>query len=91
MLYSIQNSGGQVYGIYEAPAALISPEVMAATLKDRLSDIVGLNGVVDAPLRSSNGSKEDRILIDIVPYPDEEARLERVHRAIGQIAREYPL
>ncbi len=87
MLYSIQNSYGEVYGIYEMPPCNKSAEGLAHELKDELSDILGINGVRDAPLyRAETKTMEDRVVIDIeAGFRDREERLSRIHDAIGRL------
>ncbi len=87
MLYSIQNSYGEVYGIYPMPKTNKSAEGLAHELKTELEDILGNNGVNDSPLwDSQSGRKEDRVVIDITPVSgQEQARIERIHQTIGRL------
>jgi hypothetical protein len=87
MLYSIQNSYGEVYGIYKMPACTKSAEGLAHELKVELRDILGINGIRDAPLfTSETNSFEDRVVIDIeAGFRDREERLSRIHDTIGRL------
>lgn len=89
MIYTIQNAGGEVYGFFEMPPNNQSPEVWAAELGVELADILGINGVVDAPLATrpdpaSDYVKVDRVVIDIDPFKASE--IPRVHETIGRLA-----
>lgn len=78
MLYVIQNSFGEVYGIFPMPATTKSAEGIAHILKDKLADILGSNGVLDAPLMTATDSgyvPVDRVIIDISPVSEELGRL----------------
>jgi len=88
MLYSIQNAFGEVYGIYEMPPTSQTASAIGQALSTELADILGHNGVTDAPLviDSKTGEKRDRIVIDIDPLQgDESVRLARVHETIGRL------
>lgn len=90
MKYSVQNPFGEVYGTYNMPDTDKSPEILADELRTELGDILGLNGVMVASMRSSpKAHPEDRVIIDVGPTPDRtemNARLARVHRAVGKLA-----
>jgi hypothetical protein len=95
MLYSVQNSGGQVYGTYEMPPSDMSTEVWAAELGSELEDILGINGVRDSGLLKADGQggyvKVPRIVVDIDPWcGSESTKLARVHQTIGRIATQHP-
>ncbi len=93
MLYSIQNSYGEVYGVFRMPPTNISPDVWASDLKGKLSDILGFNGIKDSPLvlDSDTGETEDRVVIDIEPVYDIEDRLLRVHQTVARTAAEHTI
>jgi hypothetical protein len=87
MLYSIQNSFGEVYGIYEMPNTGKSAEVIAAELGETLAPILGINGVRDVPfVRSEPPVREDRVVIDIDPSGQVNDKLIRVGQAIANLA-----
>lgn len=92
MLYSIQDSTGRVYGIFPMPRCTKSAEGLAHELKAELGDILGINGVRDAPLyRSATETFEDRVVIDIqTGTRDEASRLARVHETIGRLTVPTP-
>lgn len=92
MLYSVQNSYGEVYGIFEMPPTTKSAEVWAHELKLELGDILGINGVRDMPLISSHYQEpQDRVVIDIEPvYGQEQERIARIHETIGRLATPTP-
>jgi len=95
MLYSIQNSFGEVYGIFPMPDCGMTANDWAAQLSTELKDIASSrNGVRITPLAVSDGSggyeMVDRVVIDIEPvYATEEARIARVHETIGRLAAEH--
>jgi hypothetical protein len=98
MLYTVQNAGGEVYGGWPLPDEPgYTAEEWASKLHERLADIEGPNGITASPLLMGLQTKEkvDRVAVDIEPWHytrrvatlDESARLERVHIAVGMIAR----
>lgn len=92
MLYSIQNSGGEVYGIFRVPPNTKSAEGLAHEVKAELSDILGINGVRDTPLYTSETNTfENRVVIDIqAGFRDQEEKLARVHETIGRLTVSPP-
>jgi hypothetical protein len=90
MKYSIQDPYGEVYGEYPVPDTDKSPEQLSRELSTELADILGINGVESSPLPGPRTHiQEDRVVIDIEPTRDakeRDARLARVHRAIGKLA-----
>jgi hypothetical protein len=84
-LYSIQNSGGEVYGIFRMSDDIdLPPWEWEGRLTEELADILGINGVRTSPLEV-DGVQQDRVVIDIDPYKSTAENIKRVHLAVGFI------
>jgi len=85
-LFSVQNDLGEVYGGLQAlPDAGIEIDEWRDKIEAELGSIVGSNGVKVRPIRL-DGLDQQRVVIDIKPGKDIEARLARVNDAIASIA-----
>ena len=90
MLYTIQNSYGEVYGKFPLPEhAELSAEEWADKLRGKLGDILGINGVEAAPLllNSQTGETVDRVVVDIQFDPNHASDyVQHVHETVDGIA-----
>lgn len=93
MKYSVQNSSGTVYGVWNMPESARAAEAWATDLGEELADILGTNGTRSLPISDPRTGEEiDRVIVDIDPKGEEESRrLERVHGTIAAMAIEEEL
>lgn len=89
MLYSIQESGGTVYGFFPLPECEGGPDLTIEEWEERLREelrgILGNNGVSVSGWEI-DGEQVDRVVIDIDPSGDEVPKIEKVHNAVGFVA-----
>jgi len=84
-LYSIQNSGGEVYGVFPMPGEdELDASEWEGLLTDQLGDVLGINGVRSSRI-SYDGTEYDRVVIDIDPLKATLEIVDRVHLAVGYI------
>ena len=84
-LYSIQNSGGEVYGIFDMPGEdRLDPSEWEGRLTIELQDILGINGVRYDTF-TYEGIDQERIVIDLKPYGTTMEDVDRVHMVVGSI------
>ena len=87
MRYSIQNSGGEVYGVFPVPQpTTISAEELRDGLSFELETDLGINGV-SLTTDTVEGDPVDRVVVDIrLDYASEAERIARVHTTVASLA-----
>lgn len=87
-LYSIQNSGGEVYGIFAMPGEDdLDASEWEGLLTERLDDVIGINGVRSGRF-TYDGIEQERVVIDLNPYKASPEIIDRVHMTVGYICLE---
>jgi hypothetical protein len=84
-LYSIQNSGGEVYGVYDMPGEdALEPSEWEGQLTHELRDVLGINGVW-CGTATYDGVECERVVIDLDPLKANNEVVDRVHMTVGYI------